>query len=251
MLLRAGLIYCLAVSSLVFGLIAVWQRLEIGAGRDNVTVLSQRVEQLRQELRDEKVKLESAERRALVAEDSLERVTTHQTQTDDDARFKLSGELAAALQERDAARGDALKLAATLEHTQRALREAEAARDAALAAERVARAKSEEVEAAAAAALAVQSQVAGRGLAEAERRADAAPSQGVSKPAAAAIETSALPTAPPPVKPAAVAPVTASKPAVSTAQPKPPAKKAVAKPQPKRSAARPSYKSEKLDVSPF
>ncbi len=71
MLLRAGLIYVLAVTSLVAGAIALWQRLEIAASHDTYTALVERVEKLSDRLRQAEETAVRAERRARVAEDSI------------------------------------------------------------------------------------------------------------------------------------------------------------------------------------
>ncbi len=74
LLLRAGLVYCLAVVCLLLTGVLIWNRLELGSTRRDAAVLADRVDDLRKQLEDERLKLEAAERRAVVAEDTLERV---------------------------------------------------------------------------------------------------------------------------------------------------------------------------------
>ena len=44
MLFRAALIYCLAVTSLLFGVLSVWQRLELSASKQTTANMARRME---------------------------------------------------------------------------------------------------------------------------------------------------------------------------------------------------------------
>lgn len=155
LLLRAGLVYCLAVVCLLLTSVLVWHRLELGTTRHDAAVLADRVEELRTQLEAERLKLAAAERRAFVAEDSLERVNAQNQQAKTEAagmRLKLADELTSAMRARDEARSEAKRLALALENTQSLLRVAEHAAAAAKAdAERLAKAQAERVAATAAA----------------------------------------------------------------------------------------------------
>lgn len=132
MLLRAGLLYFLAVSSLLLGLLAGWQRLELGAGRETAGNLARRIERLTAELEGAQLKASSAERRALVAEDSLSRFAQPAVAPPPEELARLRFDLEEAGRERDAARTEAHVLAGQLEGARKALQAAEAARDDAL-----------------------------------------------------------------------------------------------------------------------
>ncbi|MEQ1718985.1 MAG: hypothetical protein ABL907_23875 [Hyphomicrobium sp.] len=149
MLLRAGIIYALAVICLLFAALAAWQRLEIFANSENLTMLAERAERLQGELDAAVLASRSAERRAMVAEDSLARqsafnvsdgrylnearenlaATLSAKAAADLARTRLEADLAAAVSERDAARREALALSAGVGEAQRAVKAAEDAAD--------------------------------------------------------------------------------------------------------------------------
>ena len=125
MLIRATLIYCLAVSTLLFAAVALWQRIELGASKDVLATLAERADRLQRDLDRTNADAASAKRLAEAAEDSLMRATAREAEKPDLAQ--VAGQLSAMTQDRDAARGEAAA----------ALREAEAGR------QRVARMKDE------------------------------------------------------------------------------------------------------------
>lgn len=124
MLLRAGLIYVLAVASLLLGTLAVWQGMQLSALKSDLTTLADHSQSTHQRLEETRLKAEAAERRALVAEDKLTRTggsgvgpdSSAAEATPSDENFeKLKRELADAERERDAARVEAHQLAGELE----------------------------------------------------------------------------------------------------------------------------------------
>jgi hypothetical protein len=125
MLIRATLIYCLAVSTLLFAAVALWQRIELGASKDVLATLAERADRLQRDLDRTNADAASAKRLAEAAEDSLMRATAREAEKPDLAQ--VAGQLSAMTQDRDAARAEAAA----------ALREAEAGR------QRVARMKDE------------------------------------------------------------------------------------------------------------
>ena len=153
MLLRAALLYCLAAFSFIFAAATVWGRFELSAVREASAELAQHVQQLQKDLDGERLKVEAAERRALVAEDSLQRSSDKQAKFEADAsetRMKFAAELAAALRDRDAAKAELTKLSGELENARGLLRVAEKAAAAARADADQARSKAEAAIAAAA-----------------------------------------------------------------------------------------------------
>lgn len=125
MLIRATLIYCLAVSTLLFAAIALWQRIEIAAGHHELATLADRAERLQRDLDRTNADAASAKRLAEAAEDSLMRATAREAEKPDLAQ--VAEQLSAMTQDRDTARAEAAV----------ALREAEAGK------QRVARMKDE------------------------------------------------------------------------------------------------------------
>lgn len=156
MLLRAALLYCLAVFSFIFAAATIWGRFELSAVREASAELAGHVQQLEKDLDAERLKVEAAERRAMVAEDSLQRANDKQTKYESDAnetRMKFAAELSAALRDRDDAKAEVTKLSSELENARGLLRVAEKAAAAARADAEQARVKAE---AAAVAATAVK-----------------------------------------------------------------------------------------------
>lgn len=126
MLLRASMIYGLAVVCVLVVVLAVWQRMELGANRETYLALTGRIERLQSDLDSARMELASAERRAAVAEDALTRArTAFGTALPGDAsEERLALDLAEATRERDAARSEALALAQDLGQADQRLIEA-------------------------------------------------------------------------------------------------------------------------------
>ncbi len=115
MLIRATLIYCLAVSTLLFAAVALWQRIELGASLHTLADLTARAESLQRDLDSARTEAASAKRLAEAAEDSFNRLAAREAEKPGLAQ--LSEQLAAAARDRDVARAEAAAL----------LRDAEAA----------------------------------------------------------------------------------------------------------------------------
>lgn len=123
MLLRAGLLYILAVASLLLGVLAGWQAVQLSNMREDLVVVADRTARMQRALDDARVDSEATLRRALVAEDKLSRLgilgagaavaTTASvpapSPTDEFERVRR--ELDDAARERDAARLEAQLLA--------------------------------------------------------------------------------------------------------------------------------------------
>lgn len=151
MLLRAALLYCLAVFSFIFAAATIWGRFELTAVREASAEMAGHVQQLEKDLDAERLKVEAAERRAMVAEDSLQRASDKQTKFEADAsetRMKFAAELSAALRDRDDAKAEVTKLSGELENARGLLRVAEKAAAAARADAEQARVKAAEAAAA-------------------------------------------------------------------------------------------------------
>lgn len=109
MLIRAALIYCLAVSTVLFAAIAAWQRIEIAASHDSLAALTERAESLQRDFDRASADAASAKRLAEAAQDSLARSkASHAERPDAD---QLSQQLADISRDRDAARSEAAALA--------------------------------------------------------------------------------------------------------------------------------------------
>lgn len=109
MLLRAAIIYCLAVSTILFGGIALWQRIEIAAGRATVADLMEQAQRLQLDFDKAAIEASSAKRVAEAAQDSLQRELASRPAEPDQSG--LAEQLATLSHERDAARAQASGLA--------------------------------------------------------------------------------------------------------------------------------------------
>lgn len=214
MLLRAALLYCLAVFSVVFAGATVWGRLELKAAREVSAELTEHVQQLQKTLDSEMLKVEAAERRALVAEDSLQRANETQAKFEADAnetRLRFASELAAALRDRDAAKAEMTKISGELENARGLLRVAEKAAAAAREDAEQARSKAEAAMAASNAKSAVPASKPGDGKAvlpkspdgtvpespKASTAASGSGNSGKTSPAASAVSLETAPAAKP------------------------------------------------------
>ena len=79
MLLRAGLIYILSVLTVLLGIFAAWQHLDISLRDESAAALSKRITTLQSDLSALSRREEAAIRRARVAEDSLTRNENYNT----------------------------------------------------------------------------------------------------------------------------------------------------------------------------
>ncbi len=79
MLLRAALLYCLTVFSFIFAAATIWGRFELTAVREASAEMAGHVQQLEKDLDAERLKVEAAERRAMVAEEPEALVTNVRT----------------------------------------------------------------------------------------------------------------------------------------------------------------------------
>lgn len=142
MLLRAGLIYALSVVCLLLGGLTAWQRVELSARAENYRALTDRVSALNKENADLRLREESADRRARVAEDGLARrekfepaaataepgvdlaTALSEKAASDLARTKLDGDLKEAIKARDDARAEVAAAHQELEEVRKAAEQA-------------------------------------------------------------------------------------------------------------------------------
>lgn len=127
MLLRAGFLYIFGVASLLLGVLAAWQGLQLANLKDGVVTLAEHTARMERDLDAARLEAEAAQRQALVAEDKLARATISPAtargseepggagSTAASAEVEtLQRDLADVQRERDAARTEAYELAGEL-----------------------------------------------------------------------------------------------------------------------------------------
>lgn len=114
MLLRAAVIYSLAVSTMLFAAVALWQRVELGARRHDFVAMDERLQRLQRDLDTAVADTASAKRAAEAAQDDLQRaIAAHNQAAQNQAKDQapLIETVSSLTRERDAARAEAAALA--------------------------------------------------------------------------------------------------------------------------------------------